>query len=103
MIKQVKKGINAFCARAFLLPYSPKTALLWIALVPMSKDNLKEKLPIAYKSTNCPQIPVCLGQGSVRALRIKMMVEEKDGEGYGFWCYPLLDVLYTRKPMLLAE
>ena len=94
------KGVGPFCARAFLVPESPATALLLVALVPFTKAEMKEKLPCDYNSTNCPQVPVSLGLHGARAKRIKMMVREKEKDGFGFGCFPLLEALFPGQPTL---
>ena len=94
------KGVGQFCARAFLIPESPASALLWIALMPFSKDQLKDKLPTDYNATNCPQVPVSLGVHGARAKRIIMMMREREKDGFGYGCFPLLETLYPGIPTL---
>ena len=92
--------MGKFCALAFLIPESPATALLWIALMPFSKQELKEKLPTDYNATNCPQVPVSLGAHGARAKRISMMVREREKDSYGYGCFPLLETLFPGQPAL---
>ena len=87
------KGIHTFCIRTVIQPETHATALMWIGLVPMSKDNLKAKMPANYSKTSCPQIALALGAGGARARRIMLSVREKEHEGYGFGCFPLLESL----------
>ena len=94
------RGVKSFCVRVFLLPETPVSALLWLALVPMTKAELKAKLPSHYNATNCPQVPVALGHGSSRARRIVMMTPEKDRDNFGLGCLPVLEALYPGSPTL---
>ena len=61
-----EQGVQEFCARLVVVPETPSTALIWIAVVPFSLDSLKEKLPSDYSKFNCPQVPLALGHGSTR-------------------------------------
>jgi hypothetical protein len=87
------KGIGAFCIRTVLQPDSHATALMWMGLVPLSKEELRTKLPGIYNRTCCPQIALALGTGGARARRIMMAVREKEHDGFGFGCFPLIEDL----------
>ena len=87
------KGLTTFCCRAVLVPETPSSALLWIAVVPVSLESLKEMLPSVYTKNNCPQIALGLGAGGVRPVRVNMAVEEGQKDGCGFGCFPLLEWL----------
>ena len=80
-------------ARLVVLPETPSTALLWLAVIPLSLDTLKERLPADYSKNNCPQVPLPLGHGSCRPTRIRLAVEEKEADGWGYGCLPLLEHL----------
>ena len=87
------KGVGTFCIRTVLQPDSHATALMWLGLVPLAKDELRTKLPSIYSRTCCPQIALALGTGGARARRILMSVREKENEGFGFGCFPLIEDL----------
>ena len=87
------QGIGDFCCRAVLVPETPSTALLWIAVVPYSLEDLKEKLPSDYKNNNCPQVTFALGHGGARAVRVNLAVEEQPRENCGFGCFPMMEWL----------
>merc|ERR1719427_897457 len=59
----------------------------------MSKDSLRTKMPANYGKSSCPQIALALGAGGARARRIMLSVREKEHEGYGSGCFPLLESL----------
>ena len=89
-----EKGVGRFCVRAFIQPESHCTALVWIAVVPYAKEVLRNTIPTNYNKPNCPQIPLVIGEGCTRAKRVKMFVREKEREGFGVGCFPLLEALY---------
>ena len=89
-----QRGVQTFCVRTVIQPDSHATALMWLGRVPMDVNNLKSKLPEEYKKTCCPQIALALGAGGARAKRILMSVREKEHEGFGFGCFPILEALY---------
>ena len=94
------KGVNTFCIRIVLQPDSHATALMWMGLVPLSKEELRTKLPSIYSRTCCPQIALALGTGGARARRIMMSVREKEYDGFGFGCFPLIEDLQPGEPTL---
>ena len=52
-------------------------ALLWVAAVPLAKDDLRERRPADYNTRRCPQIHLGIGpRGSSgqRSLRIRLAV-----------------------------
>ena len=87
------KGVGTFCIRTVLQPDSHATALMWMGLVPVSKEELRTKLPSIYTRTCCPQIALALGTGGARAKRIMMGIREKEHEGFGFGCFPIIEDL----------
>ena len=88
-----ERGIHAFCVRTVIQPETHPTAMMWIGMVPLSKEGLRTKLPATYNKTFCPQITLALGAGGDRARRIMLSIREKEHEGYGFGCFPLLESL----------
>ena len=97
-----QRGVQTFCVRTVIQPDSHATALMWLGLVPMDINNLKSKLPEEYKKTCCPQIALAMGAGGARAKRILMSVREKEHEGFGFGCFPILEALYPGETTLPA-
>ncbi len=87
------KGVSEFCCRAVLVPETPTSAILWLAVVPLSLAALKEKLPNDYNRNSCPQIALVVGAGGVRPTRVNMELEERERDGCGFGCFPLLEWL----------
>ena len=87
------EGVEEFCARLMVLTETPNTVLLYLAVVPLSLDNLKERLPADYSKNNCPQVPLALSHGSCRPIRIRLAVEERGSDGWGYGCLPLLEHL----------
>ena len=84
-------GVQKFSVRIGVLPISTSTAALTLAIVPMSKEELKRKLPDHYAKTVCPQVALTLGVQNTRALNIKLGVEEPIGSKTGMRVWPLVE------------
>ena len=84
-------GIQKFCLRICVLPISASAAALTLAIVPLSKDELKKKVPEHYSKTYCPQIALTLGEKTTRALSIKLGVSEPVTSRSGMRIWPLLE------------
>ena len=73
------RGLNKFSIRACVQPESVTGGLLWLAAVPLSKEDLMSKRPSDYWSRMCPQIHMRVGgreASSQRSLRIRLAVAE---------------------------
>ena len=90
-------GIQKFCLRICVLPTSTSAAALTLAIVPLSKDELKKKVPEHYSKTYCPQIALTLGEKTTRAVAIKLGVSEPVTSRSGMRIWPLLEDLRTQE------
>ena len=86
-------GIQKFSLRLAVLPNSVSGAALTLAIVPLSKDDLKKRIPDHYSKTICPQVALTLGEKTTRALNIKLGVEEPIGSKTGMKVWPLIEDL----------
>ena len=86
-------GIQKFALRIGVLPNSVSSASLTLAIVPLSKDELKKRIPDHYSKTVCPQVALTLGEKTTRALNIKLGVEETVGSKTGMRVWPLIEDL----------
>ena len=93
-----EKGISGFSVRAVVHPEGPHTVNLWIGVVPVSKDKLKEMNQGGMNKAGCPQIHLMLGGGTTRNKIVDMLV--KDTEGLGLATMALLEWLSQEEPIL---
>ena len=56
-----KRGLDKFCVRACIQPESVTGALLWLAAIPLSKDELLATRNEDFKTRRCPQIHLGIG------------------------------------------
>ena len=91
--KYQELGIQKFCLRICVLPNSATNAALTLAIVPLSKDELKKKLPDHYSKAYCPQVALTLGEKTTRALVIKLGVKEPLGSKTGMKIWPIIEDL----------
>ena len=87
----VEKGVGDFCVRAGVIPCGPQEANLVVGLIPANKDEVKRLCPEGYNKSGCPQILLCLGDGTTRAKVIPMMVPEARDKGWGMGTLPLME------------
>ena len=95
--KYQEVGVQKFCLRICILPNSAATAALTLAIVPLSKEELKKKLPDHYSKTYCPQVALTLGEKTTRALIIKLGVKEPLGSKTGMKVWPIIEDLRTQE------
>ena len=81
-------GILKFCLRICVLPNSATNTAFTLAIVPLSKDELKKKLPDHYSKAYCPQVAL-----TTRALVIKLGVKEPLGSKTGMKIWPIIEDL----------
>ena len=97
------RGLDKFSIRACVQPESVTGALLWLAAVPLSKEDLVDKRPVDYWTRKCPQIHMRVGgreASSQRSLRIRLAVAEGRKDECGFGIYPGLENLAAAPPLL---
>ena len=70
--KYVEHGMLGFSLRLGVLPVNPNTASLTLALLPLSKENIKAKLPDHYTKTSCPEVALPIGSNNAKYTHIKM-------------------------------
>ena len=91
--KYQEMGVKKFCLRICVLPNSVSAAALTLALVPLSKDDLKKRVPEHYSKSYCPQVALTLGEKTTRAAVIKLGVAEPVTSKTGMKIWPLLEDL----------
>ena len=91
--KYQEMGVKKFCLRICVLPNSVSTVALTLALVPLSKDDLKKRVPEHYSKSYCPQVALTLGEKTTRATVIKLGVAEPVTSKTGMKVWPLLEDL----------
>ena len=82
-------GVGNFTARIFIIPSTPHTVNLWLAVNPCLKENLKNLAPNAWNKPGFPQVPLNLSGGSVGAIQILMVTKEPNNIGWGLETLPL--------------
>ena len=95
--------IANFSVRACLQPETSNTALLWLAIVPLGKDDLIKKRPADYNTRKCPQIHLGIGPRSnpgQRSLSIRLAVAEGKREHCGYGIFPALESLSSDAALL---
>ena len=92
----LEKGVGGFCLRAGVMPCGAQEVNLVLGIVPVDKDELKRLCPEAYNKSGCPQILLCLGDGTTRAKVIPMMVPGDGDKG----TLPLLEWISDESVLL---
>ena len=95
--KYQEVGVQKFCLRICVLPNSVSAVALTLALVPLSKDELKKRLPEHYSKTYCPQVALTLGEKTTRAITIKLGVAEPVTSKTGLKVWPLLEDIRSQE------
>ena len=95
-----KEGVKDFSARLFVIPNSPNTVHLWLAVSPFSKEDLKTMGPTTWNRPGFPQVPLNLGGGSARVTTVPMVVKEDEGAGWGLGTLPLVEWLSAEDPII---
>ena len=96
-----ERGLDKFCLRACIQPESATGALLWLAVVPLGKEQLVEKRPADYWTRKCPQIHLRCGPKetvSQRSRASQMAVAEGRRDQCGFGIFPGLENLSSGTP-----
>ena len=86
-------GIKGFSIRLGVIPVSVDTCTLTVAIVSLSKDEMKKKFPEKYNKVYCPQIALIMGDNNVKSANIKLGFMEQLGMELGMGILPaILDV-----------
>ena len=89
-------GFQGFSLRIGILPVTAKAASLVLAIHPLSKDDLKAKLPDAYYKNGCPQVALAIGDNNCKYLNVNLAVQEPRNAEIGMGVLPLLEDLRSQ-------
>ena len=95
--KYVEHGMLGFSLRLGVLPVNPNTASLTLALLPLSKENIKAKLPDHYTKTSCPEVALLIGSNNAKYTHIKMGIEEPVTSKVGMGIWPVVEDIRTEE------
>ena len=83
-------GIRGFSIRMGVLPVSVNSCTITLAILSLSKDEIKKKFADKYNKVYCPQIALIMGENNVKAVSINLGIEEKEGMKFGMGILPVI-------------
>ena len=80
---------KGFSIRMGVLPISIDTANLTLSILPLAKNYIKKIFADQFNKVYCPQLALTLGDRNVKAIGIKLGIQEKEGQ-YGMGILPII-------------
>ena len=84
-------GVKGFSVRMGVLPISSDTANLTLAILPLSKAEIKKRFGDKYSKTYTAQVALTMGENNVKAMAIKLAVKEVDNANFGMGILPIIE------------
>ena len=82
--------IKGFSIRLGVLPVSVDSCTLTVAIISLSKEEMKKKFNEKYNKTYCPQIALIMGESNVKTANIKLGLKEKPEMELGMGILPVI-------------
>ena len=86
-------GFKGFSLRIGVMPVAPTKANIVLAIHPLGKEGLKDKVPDGYYKNACPQVALGIGDSNAKFLCVSMGVQEPASCEFGMGILPVIEDL----------